>query len=102
MDAETEYENIVRRAATATAEAQSAFVQRTGQPIGAADRTTYDYTAGVKDFIDKLMRVARELRGQLLMILDSLGASACSISVGYPWGIQVSVTWSRRDAAASR
>lgn len=98
MDAETEYENIVRRAATATAEAQSAFVQRTGQPIGAADRASYDYVAGVKDFIDKLMRIARELRAQLLKILAGLGASSCSVTVGYPWGIQVSVAWSRPDA----
>ena len=98
MDAETEYENIVRRAATATAEAQTAFVQRTGQPIGTADRTSYEYTAGVKDFIDKLMRTSRDLRAQLLRILPALGASSCSVSVGYPWGIQLTVNWSRPDA----
>ncbi|HEU0042436.1 MAG TPA: hypothetical protein VFQ15_08800 [Jiangellaceae bacterium] len=96
MTAEEQYAEIVRDAAIATVDAQrdhAALVDRYADhhnPVAGSA-----YTAGVKEIIDRLAVTATELGERMRVILEHMGATGCSVTVGYPWGIQVSVSWDR-------
>ncbi|MGH8827394.1 MAG: hypothetical protein ACRDVZ_07280 [Jiangellaceae bacterium] len=96
MTAEEQYAEIVRDAAIATVDAQrdhAALVDRYADhhnPVAGSA-----YTAGVKEIIDRLAVTATELGERMQVILEHMSATGCSVTVGYPWGIQVSVSWDR-------
>lgn len=49
---------------------------------------------------ENLRRIADKLRGPLKRIAQALGAASWSISVGFPWGVSISVGWSSQDLIA--
>ncbi|HEY2477223.1 MAG TPA: hypothetical protein VGI17_00670 [Solirubrobacterales bacterium] len=42
---------------------------------------------------ERLRRIADQLRGPLERVARALGAVTWSISVGFPWGVSISVSW---------
>ena len=43
--------------------------------------------------VERLRRIAHGLRDQLQAVMRALGASGFSISVGFPWGLSVGISW---------
>lgn len=46
-----------------------------------------------KEAVEKLRRISAQLSGPLSFALSSTGAGSFSISVGFPWGISVGLSW---------
>jgi hypothetical protein len=60
---------------------------------GPASPLRKDLAGYGKKAVKRLTSICDQLRGPLQAALRTTGASSFSISVGFPWGISVSLTW---------